>query len=285
MLTHGEPALRSPALQHGRGVAVRDRLRRAGATTKYERPWAGYPLVGALARLSFDFARGRHPELLSGAYYRPLDTAVPQQFFATSMLVTPLVAGLLGCDPDAPRGRARLAPALPPQWDHVEVRRLAVGATRLDVELRRGPGRLVATLRATGPPVEVVFDPRLPLGARQRQPDRAAVIRVSDRPVTTVVSFVGGIEVEPPPADLTPGQGDGGLRVLDVRAEGGDAFAVALEGPAGSTLELVVHSGEPLLAEGARLLGRSGHRTRLSVSFPPSGQAFPTALVRLRVPQ
>ena len=61
---------------------------------RYERPWAAFPLVDALARLTFDFARGRHPELLSGAFYRPLDTAVPHQFFATSMFVTPLMRGL-----------------------------------------------------------------------------------------------------------------------------------------------------------------------------------------------
>ena len=244
------------------------------------RSYAGYPLLDALARLGFDFARGRHPELLSGAYYRPLDTAVPQQFFATSMLVTPLVAGLLGFEPDAPHGRARLAPAFPPQWDRLEVKRLGVGATLLDAELRRGPGRVEATLRATGPPVDVTFDPRLPLGARQRQPDRAAVIRVSDRPVTAVVSFEGGIEVEPPPLDLTPGQGDGGLRVLDVRAEG-HGFVLELEGQAATTFELVVHSAKPLVADGARLVGRTGYRTRLAVSFPP-GERYTTALVRLR---
>jgi hypothetical protein len=67
--------------------------------------------------VTFDWARGRHPEPLSGAYYRPLDTAVPHQFFATSMLVSPIVYGLLGREPDARGGGARLAPQLPPQWD------------------------------------------------------------------------------------------------------------------------------------------------------------------------
>ena len=245
------------------------------------RAYAGYPLLDALARLGFDFARGRHPELLSGAYYRPLDTAVPQQFFATSMLVTPLVAGLLGFEPDAPRGRARLAPALPPQWDRVTVKRLPVGATLLDVELRRGPGRIEATLRATGPPVDVVFDPRLPLGARHRVPERAATVRVGDRPATAVVSFEGGLEVEPPLVDLTPGQSDRGLRVLDARVDK-DGFLLELEGQAGTVGELGVHSAAPLVSEGARVAGREGRRSRLAVPFPP-GEGFTTTRVRLRV--
>jgi len=72
---------------------------------EYERPWSAFPLVEALAQLTFDFARGRHVELLSGAYYRPLDTAVPHQFLASSMLVSPIVSGMLGWSPDAPRRR------------------------------------------------------------------------------------------------------------------------------------------------------------------------------------
>ena len=245
------------------------------------RGYAGYPLVDALARIGLDFARGRHPELLSGAYYRPLDTAVPQQFFATSMLVTPLVAGLLGFEPDAPRGRARLAPALPPQWERAAVRRLPVGATLVDVELRRRPERIEAILRATGPPVDVVFDPRLPLGARHRVPDHPATIRVGDRPVTAVVAFEGGLEVEPPRVDLVPGQSDGGLRVLDARAEN-DGFVLELEGRAGTVGEVAVRSASPLQAEGARVRDREGRRIRLAVTFP-TGEGFTSARVRLRL--
>ena len=96
----------------------------------YDRPWAGWPLIDAVSQMTFDWARGRHPELFSGQYYRPLDEAVPQQFFATAMLLTPLTRGLLGWDANAPGHHARLAPALPPHWPRVEVRRLRVGETR-----------------------------------------------------------------------------------------------------------------------------------------------------------
>ncbi|HEX6559392.1 MAG TPA: GH116 family glycosyl hydrolase, partial [Longimicrobiales bacterium] len=81
------------------------------------RAWSGWELIRDIARTTFDFSRGHNPELMSGQYYRPLDTAVPNQYFATSMLVTPVVRGLLGLEADAPRHTVRFAPHLPARWD------------------------------------------------------------------------------------------------------------------------------------------------------------------------
>ncbi len=136
------------------------------ATTSTTGRGPAYPLVDALARMAFDWARGRHPELLSGAYYRPLDTAVPHQFFATSMLVSPIAYGLLGWEPDAPAGRARLAPQLPPQWEKVRVSGLRAGAARLDAAIEQGPGRLSLRLEPRAGRLSVDVRPHLPPGAR-----------------------------------------------------------------------------------------------------------------------
>jgi len=68
----------------------------AWAQYRYRRPWAGFHLMDAVKQMTFDWALGRHPELLSGSFYQPLDQTVPHQFFATSMLVTPLLRGVFG---------------------------------------------------------------------------------------------------------------------------------------------------------------------------------------------
>ena len=54
-----------------------------------------------------------------------------------------------------------------------------------------------------------------------------------------------------------------------------------LEGQAGLVGALAVHSAPPLQAEGARVAGREGRRTRLTVPFPP-GEGFTTSRVLLR---
>ena len=138
---------------------------------RYRRPWAGFHLMDAVKQMTFDWSLGRHPELLSGTFYQPLDQTVPHQFFATSALVTPLLRGVIGWEPDAPLGRARLAPQLPPDWPEVTVRRLRAGATTTDVEFRQTwtatGGERCTTLTTTGPPLTFDFVPDVPVGARE----------------------------------------------------------------------------------------------------------------------
>jgi hypothetical protein len=271
----------------------------------YGRPWAGYPLLDALKQLTFDWAPGRHPELLSGRFYRPLDTAVPHQFFATSMLVSPLAYGLLGWEPDAPRQRATLAPQLPPFWDRVRVERLRVGRARVNGVLEQGRGRITARLSATGGSVDVVFAPTLPIGATgvaalvdgttQAVRSRSGLrdgqleipVRLSAGARTVEVTWRGGLTVAPPTADLTPGQESMGLRVLDLR-RGGSGWTLELEGAAGRSYDVALH-GTPVRLDGSRapamdppgtvaVLGRDGPATTLRVQFPPGDGRHATTI-------
>jgi hypothetical protein len=258
---------------------------------QYQRPWAGYALIDALARLGFDWARGRHPELLSGDRYRPLDTAVPQQFFASSMLVSPIVYGLLGFEPDAPAGRARLAPQLPPDWDRLRICGLGVGKSRLDVVFERRPGGMRIELRPKGPPLVLELRPMPPPGARSLGA-RVDGRSVAATPVVSValdgsqrvveLRWAGGLEVEPPRVALEPGQRDEGTRVLEfTEVDGG--FRLAVEGPSGSTATLRLHGERPAGADSGTL--RSGRGvTELEITFPGSPERFSRTEIRLRRP-
>jgi hypothetical protein len=246
---------------------------------EYGRPWSGYPLLDALARMAFDWARGRHPELLSGAFYRPLDTAVPQQFFATSMLASAAADGLLGWEPDAPAGRARLAPQLPPQWERMRAAGLRAGGARLDVTVEQAPGRLVLRLEPSGAPLSLEVRPALPPGARgagvavdgepaKAGPGGSVTVDLDGRPRVVEARWTGGLSVEPPLAALEPGQADRGVHVLSFEAVAG-GWALALEGPAGGSATLRLHGEAPASAEGASLAAR-GAFTEATVAFPPS---------------
>jgi hypothetical protein len=257
---------------------------------QYARPWAAWPLVDALSRMAFDWARGRHPELLSGAYYRPLDTAVPQQFFATSMIVSPIAYGLLGWDPDAPAGRARLAPQLPPHWEKLRVTGLKVGGSRLDAAIEQGPGRLVLRLQSHGGRLSLDVRPHVPPGARDATAslDGARVawresrveVALAGAPRVLELRWRGGLTVEPPLPALEPGQGDRGVRILDFAADAA-GWRLELEGPAGTSAVVRLRGEAPSSAEGASLRP-AGHLTEATVAFPASSRLFSRAELRLR---
>ena len=258
---------------------------------QYARPWAGYPLVDALSRMAFDWARGRHPELVSGACYRPLDTAVPQQFFATSMLASSIGYGLLGWDPDAPAGRARLAPQLPPQWDEVRVSGLRVGPARLDVAIAQRPGRLSVRLEPRSGRLTVDLRPVPPPGARDvtltldgarvpKDAGGALAVALDGRARTVEVRWTGGLAVESPVAALEPGQSDRGVRVLDFSADA-RGWRLALEGPADTTATVRLRGEAPASAEGATLV-TAGAVTEATAAFPPAAGPFSRAEILLR---
>ncbi len=214
------------------------------AQYRYHNPLAGKFALDAIARTGFDESRGRNPEVISGRLYKPLDTAVPQQFFATSMVLTPLIRGLLGLDVDAPAHRLVIAPHLPPDWDSVRVDNVPVGREKLDVAIRRSAGHVVAELTRHGPasgvsPIEVVFSPALPLGATsslrvEHTPGdvHATVHGVLRDRVALDVPYSGGWSIIPPVIPARIGHRSEAPRVLSERMSGGE-YVVALEGLAG----------------------------------------------------
>jgi glycogen debranching enzyme len=263
---------------------------------RYGRPYAGFPLIDALAQMTFQWSRGHHPELLSGSYYRPLDTAVPQQFFATSMLVTPLFYGVLGWEPDAPRNRARLAPQLPPDWQVVRLRKLRVGDASLDAILYHSVDSFQADLRRTAGTAAIELDVPVALGARavRVQLDSADVplewtetpggrrVRVQIPPGArhrVTVRWDGGLEIMPEPMKLEPGQRSTGIRILNFAATDG-GWDLQLEGERGRTYDLRLYGRGQLHATGGTILPTELFYDLLRVTFP-EGTGRTTARVKL----
>ena len=272
----------------------------AWAQYNHRRPWAGFPLIDALKQMTFDWARGRHPELLSGRYYRPLDTAVPQQFFATSMLVSPIVSGIFGWDPDAPNHRARLAPQLPPDWTRATVRHLKIGRARIDLELTQEDGTLEALVSHTGPPLELELVLSLPLAATEIQ--HADPNAESQQPLTVTngrhdiqvstlltlssgenqvsLHWVGGLAVVPPTLRLVPGQESRGIRVLDFSpSEGG--WNITVEGEAGQVYRIGLRGERPRVVDGPATVSTTETAHILEVHFP-LGEGRATETIHLK---
>jgi len=257
---------------------------------RYRRPWAGYPLLQALWNLHADWSLGRHPENLSGAFYQTLDATVPHQFFASSMMVTPLAMGLLGWDPDAPKGRAVLSPQPLPAWSGFFADNLRVGETRVNLNYRRIGESVEVELESRGPAVELTYIQAIPLGARNVRMEgplesgggtqkagphdiqhELTFTLEEGSPVRIRYLWDGGLEVYRAfQESLHPGSPSQGVRILDFVRDG-EGWLLTVEG-AGGGEETVFLRGESVVAEGARISRFEGPETSiLEIPFPNTG--------------
>jgi glycogen debranching enzyme len=115
------------------------------------------------ARLYRDRTRGAFDEVLHGGEYRNAGIC-PDQAWSAAMVLSPVIEGLWGVVPAAPDESVSISPWLPPDWPRMSLRRLRVGRTVLDLELRRRPGQLIArVVRSFGPGIQLRLAPRLEL--------------------------------------------------------------------------------------------------------------------------
>ncbi len=251
------------------------------AQFRYHNVYAGREQLEAVGRTFEVWGLGRNPEVFSGAANEPLETAVPQQFFATSMYLNPLVRGALGIEADAPAGVVTIAPHLFATPGEYRVRNVRVASDRLDITLVVRDTLFAAHVRRVSGslPLALRFSPALAPDARVRSvtadgralPVRAAdsgrdlhvgfdVGLPADRPGTEVaIRHVAGWRIAMQGAVLRRGDRSAGLKVLSAVA-GRDGLVLDLEGRAGASYVVGVH-------------GPGGAFRSATLRTPPGGDA------------
>jgi hypothetical protein len=122
----------------------------------------GFAHLRVNAALAFARQKGAFDEVLHGLEERSAGVCGDQAWSA-SMVLQPLVEGLLGVEPSAAWGRLTVAPRLPASWDGMLVEGLRCGATTYDLKLRRRRGELTLGIRRTmGTPLWVTLAPWVP---------------------------------------------------------------------------------------------------------------------------
>ena len=157
--------------------------------------------------LPFERAKGAWDEVLHGT--RRIAAGVcPDQAWSTAMAIAPLVYGLLGAEPDAPRGRLRLRPWIPDPWDRFHVRNLRMGESSIRLRFERnGSVHSFRIEQEEGAvPVRLVFEPVLP--------GRLASARIDGSPAHLDPQAFGGRVVAPSQLMLDH------ERVVEIEVEG-----------------------------------------------------------------
>ncbi|HZS08447.1 MAG TPA: amylo-alpha-1,6-glucosidase [Blastocatellia bacterium] len=259
----------------------------------YHHSHSAFAHLKQVANLTFDFALGDHPEILSGDYYHPLDESVPHQLFSSGMVITPLVRGLLGLRPEAGAKQVGFAPQLPASWDRIKVRNLRVGASRLTIEARRtGYSSLRYEIsKDDDEPLSLLFTPALPALAEVRRVlvdgspvefkalptgvDTVCGFKLQLRRRATVeVAFDGGIEVDVPLAAPQIGDRTSSLKVLRVTTPSATGLSIHVEGLTGKSYIVRVRGGLKLATiSAASLKGEQGGWQLIEIAFPADGRS------------
>lgn len=216
------------------------------ATFNYGRATAGWQMLRNLAEWPFVDARGYMPEVVSGEYFRPLDTSVPHQLFSSFGYAIGVVRGLLGMEPQSPVGQLagspvlRFAPSFPPNWSDVQIKNIRVGKSVFDLHYERNLGGITLTVeRAEGPPCTIEFAPQLEAGAEVTQPARLSL--KTEQNAKAQFSVFEGTWLELPRAPLQIGQRSQQLRLLSEKLEE-DRFVFVCEGVGNRNYEVSFHS-------------------------------------------
>ena len=258
---------------------------------RYGRPHVGYQSLMANALLTYTNALGYVTELLSGDFNAPFGRSSHHQVWSEAMVVTPIIRGLLGLEARAGGTELRFEPQLPATWDQVEVRNVAVGNMRYDLNLSRVAGRMTITAKRTASnavvaPGKIRFTiaPAFPLDAHVR------AVTVQGRSVKFETSQTGDAQRTPVSFDVgpesaqvifsydegtdvyveqeipAPGTMNQGLRVLRSRADVA-GLHLLVEGLGGRSYPLLVRGPRQMLETAGIRITNRGANQELVVQF------------------
>jgi glycogen debranching enzyme len=257
------------------------------AEYEYGNSTQAFTHLSSIMHPAWFWTQGFVPEVIDGARYA-VTGVCPHQLWSETAIIAPAIEGMVGWKPDAPGHAAVLVPRFPFDWDSVTVSNLAVGSTRVRLQMKRTRTSATYTLEALGgPPITMDLMPELLPGSRLEsvlvdgtpvQANGAMYRGVLSLPVRLLLEqkrevlfrFSGGVGVCPVVAQPRPGDTSSTPRVISSRYDG-KSCRIVLEGGPGSSLVLTLVVGSRPIARvtnATRLDGGDHAEARLHVVFP-----------------
>jgi len=231
------------------------------------------------------WAAGYVEEVLNGRTFMPAGVC-SHQAWSESMVLQPLLEGMLGYRVDARTGSLTLKPWFPPHWNNVHIHSLKVGAVSVECSMVREQHRTIFRFKASRKSsVTITFQPMMPLGTlvEEIQIDGKRIrsgkmVRTFDESPSSTVKLEkesevvlvhrGGVGIVPQLPVLEPGKASEGLRIIS-ESYANEQYVIECEGLSGRTYELQIVDRDSMIvaAENAELAARQESLAILRVSF------------------
>lgn len=255
------------------------------------RPATAFSIWSALVPWSSLDSLGHMHETLAGDFYHEEFESVPEQTWSSATFLSATVKGLLGLQVEGVSQRVTFAPHLPLSWNTVTLRNIRVGPSILKFELSATENKLELRIHNAGMPVNLTFDPEIPLGARllsaqlQGRRTHATVERHAQDTHARVefnlasgdelltLNYTGGIRILPEVSWPDIGEPSQGVKITKVNLQG-QTYTVDYDyvPAAGASFELQT-PWTIRNVQGATFTRSSSTRYKLEAIVPPKDKS------------
>jgi len=242
-----------------------------------------------------DWSLGFVEEVLNGAEYKPSGVC-RHQCWSETMVLQPIIEGMLGLRPDALVNSLGFTPHFPANWDTITIQNINVGTHTLSFSQERSDESIKYKFSHSGNgPLSIDFNPKLPLGCEitNRFLD-GKMLRPADYDDTvnliihenTILEYKykNGIEVLPHITKPKPGDKPEGFRIISEKRNA-KIYEIKMQARSGAREEFYVYINDhhAVKIEKAELIKRNGNIYHFRTDFPEvdSKYAFQTVKIYL----
>lgn len=254
-------------------------------------------LMSSLLNYRGETSRGRVPEVINGLVFKSSGVTT-HQCWSETMVLQPVIEGMLGFVPDAPHKQMTLAPRLPFHWNTLQVRNLRIGGTSVAFDMKKEKGRTVYTFTADSP-LTVHFRPAFAPGT---QVDRvlvngketeyactdngeymnAAVEIPLDKTVQVEITYREGMSALPVYRLAGHGEMSKGIHVLSQQwTDAGLEVVVEGRPGSGASLELYLPEGCKGIEGAKQISAKPGGVCVVEIAFPHASQSYVTGTIKV----
>lgn len=264
------------------------------------RPLQGFRHAVSTMMVFQHWAAGSVEEVLNGETFKPAGVC-SHQAWSESMVLQPLLEGMLGYRADAHKNRLSFRPWFPPQWNSAHVRSMKVGTRSVDCVMQKEQNRTVYSFKVNKKgPLVIDFQPILPLGTvieeiwiGKRRITSGKVIRSyiecpaievrMEKETEVVLIHRGGVGIAPELPALEIGKHSKGLQIISEAYSAGK-YVVECEGVRGKTYQIQIVDPDSMIlsADDAELMRKPDLGPVLRVTFGAEPNGRKTITVRLK---
>ncbi|MEE4255483.1 MAG: GH116 family glycosyl hydrolase [Bacteroidales bacterium] len=265
-----------------------------------QRHLQGFSHIMSNLNIYRDFALGYTEEVLNGDQYLPSGVC-PHQCWSETMVLLPIISGMLGMDIDAFSKKLTIQPYIPFEWDNVDIKNIRFGNHILNWQVKAEKDRTSVRISALPDKPDIHYIPLLMPGTEVDSiliDGKKTIFKTTEEKqgvgvwiepdslfngsAEIIIYHKGGISLIPPAPKAVPGEPSTGLRIIDAKWED-NTYTIEVEGAAAQSyeLELINNFGSPRSIEGVEDWREDEDRLFLTVNFPELNRRYTPKTVKV----